>query len=287
LGRAGCLGTLGTHTIGAGHEWGLSGICASDWWRFDYDVANIFGAFTDQWSYDFPGIQNQAYFQIFTGPRLFGCDRPGVEKVDLLFGWRLDWYFNRSFRQLRRDEAALEDDHSPLSQRVGTYYVQCDWATDWRLDRWQISFTNDVDFTGGDGGDEFRTNVVRFRYLRQRGPWQGRIGLNLDFFTGAVDQDRTTPDGAFYITEGLPFADRSQGLLELELGMSHYLRVRPVLSEIGFTVALGPDTEGIRDRIQNKLIHQGLLGDVPQVPVLERGDRFKVDLSVFLVIHFG
>ena len=33
--------------------------------------------------------------------------------------------------------------------------------------------------------------------------------------------------------------------------------------------------------------HRGILGDVPQVPLADRPDRFKFDLTVFLVVHFG
>ncbi len=287
--RAGFVGTLGTHTIGIGHERGVSGILATDFWRLDYDVANTISAFAEQWGYSFPGIQNQTSVELLTGPRFVGGSGPGPGRptFDFLVGMRLDWYFNRSFRQIGGDEVTVEDDHSPLSQRLGTYFIQCDWTDAWRLDRLRFSFTNDSAVTGGDGGDEFRTAQVRLRYLRQRGPWQARAGIGVDLFTGAVDRQRTTPDGAFYITDGLPFADRSQGLLELELGMSHYFRVGPVLSEVGFNIALGPDTEGIRDMLQNQWIHRGILGDVPQVPRIDRDDRFKFDVSVFLVIHFG
>jgi hypothetical protein len=284
--RAGFIGTAGTHTIGIGHERGLAGILASDCWRFDYDVANVISAFTDQWSYNFPGIQNQTSVELLTGPRFSRGSGPGRPTFDFLIGMRLDWYVNRSFRQLRDEEVTVEDVHSHLNQRLGTYIVQCDWTDAWRLDRLRFTFTNDSVVTGGDGGDEFRTAQVRLRYLRQRGPWQARLGVGMDLFTGAVDRQRTTPDGEFYITDGLPFADRSQGLLELELGMSHFYRIGPVLSEIGFNVALGPDTEEIRDTLQNQWIHRGILGDVPQVPKLERADRFKFDVSVFIVIHF-
>jgi hypothetical protein len=283
--RAGLLATLGTHTIGIGHERGISGIVASDLWRLDYDVANTIAAFTDQWSYDLPGIENHTSVTLLTGPRFLSGDGPERTTLDVLVGMRLDWYLNRSFRQIRGDVVEQEDDHSPLSQRLGTYLIQLDWTTAWRLDRLQFSFTNDGEGTGGDGGDEFRTAQARIRYLRQRGPWQARLGLGVDLFTGGVNRHHTTPDGAFYVTEGLPFADRSQGLLELEFGMSHFLRFGPVVSEIGFNIALGPDTEGIRDALQNKWIHQGIL-EGPQVPILDRSDRFKFDLSVFLIVHF-
>jgi len=285
--RAGFVGTAGTHTLGLGHERGVAGILFPlDRWRFDYDIANVISAFDEQWSYDFPGIQNQFSIEALTGYRcpLSGGHRPS--SLDLMVGMRLDWYFNRSFRQLADDERTVEDDHSLLSQRLGTYYIQCDWTEGWRLDRLRLSFTNDTAGTGGDGGDHFRTAQARIRYLRHRGPWQARLGLGMDLFTGSVDQQRTTPDGRFYITQGLPFSDRSQGLLELELGMSHFRRVGPTVTEVGFNVSLGPDTESIRDFFQNNLIHRNLL-HVPEVPLVDRDDRFKFDLSLFLVVHFG
>ncbi len=289
--RAGLTSTLGTHTRSLTNEVGIAGFVplpVSPWraWRLGYDLSNTVGAFNTEWSYHLPGVQNQPVIELFAGPaapttrfELFGS---------LSAGWRLDWFQNRSFKQLRNASVDPRYDYSLLDQRIGTIFLQWDWQTPGGgYRRLRISHQNDAEHTGGDGGDHFRTATVRMRYLVQEGDWQGRLGVGLEFFTGDVIRSRRTARDVYYDTHGLAFDQYSQGLLELELGMSRFIRHGPrQLSEFGFTIALGPDTEGIRNVFQNELVHRNLL-HVPQVPLIDRKDRFKFDIFLYYMLHFG
>ncbi len=120
---------------------------------------------------------------------------------------------------------------------------------------------------------------------RQR--WQRRCGVSLEFFTGATDLERKVNiDGQeFYDTKGLAFADRSQGLFEVEFGLSYFHRRGCHVGEIGFDLELGLDTEEIRDLVQNQFVHKHIT-DTPFVPKVDRPSRFKSDLSVYYMVHF-
>jgi hypothetical protein len=285
--RAGVHGTLGSHTQGLQAELGLvythvaqAGTLFDG--AFTADFSETLGMFGRQWSYEFAGVQSKTSAELvwtsaYQVPYLGGFG----------LGWRVDWFLNRSFEEIGSNSVSPEDEHHHLDQRLGTIILQHDRLCFDGFRRFRFEFQNDVDAIGGDGGDQFRTANIRFLCLRQAGAWQRRCGISLEFFTGETDLDKTVDvgDQRFYDMTGLAFSDRSQGLLEFEFGLSYFHYKGCHLSEIGFDLELGPDTEEIRDVFQNRFVHERITG-TPFVAKVDRPSRFKADLSVYYIVHF-
>jgi hypothetical protein len=246
------------------------------------DASETGGVFGRQWSYEFAGLESKTSAELVW---TVAHHVPWIGGIAL--GWRVDWYANRSFEEIRGGPVSPEDEHRHLDQRLGTLILHHDRLMFDGLRRFRLEFQNDFDGIGGDGGDQFRTAYIRLLWLRQAAMWQRRLGINLDFFTGQTIDGRTVVVNGqeFYDMTGLAFSDRSQGLLGFEFGLSWFHQVGCHLAELGFDLELGPDTEGIRDVIQNQFVHKHITGS-PFVPRVDRSNRFKTDISVFYIVHF-
>ncbi len=278
-GRIGIGGTLGTHTHLADTHVGIAGVLPLRWSYLDYNLSQSFGVLGRQWSYEFPGIEAMTAFEA-----AWRLPLNAEESRQIGLGWRGHWYENRSWDEVHGRTPSFERNFSIMGQRVGTLFVQYDWKQVDDFQRLRFEFGNDAAITGGTGDDEFRTAQARLLYLRQRGDIQYRIGGVLDLFTGVVDQNRVVDE--FYVRNGVEFENWSQGFLGLELGASWFHRINHLMTgELGFNLFIGPDTEGIRDLTQNRITHEPQ--GIPQVPVIERSDRFRFDVRLFYIIHFG
>jgi len=281
--RAEIGGTVGTHTHLGDIEAGLAGVVPLRWSYFDYNIGQTFGVLSRQWSYDYPGIE---YATSAEGTWRLPLDPQETRQIGL--GWRGQWFNNRSWDEVQGRTPSFERNFSAMQQRVGTYFVQYDWKQAGDFQRLRVEFGNDAAMTGGTGEDEYRTAQTRVSYLRQTGNLQYRIGGVMELFTGHVDQNRTTTtgDGEFYVRDGLDFENWSQGFLGVELGMSWFHKINHFMTgELGFNLYMGPDTEDLRNLLQNQVTHEPQ--GIPQVPVVPREDRFRFDVRLFYVIHFG
>lgn len=272
--------TAGTHTVNLSDQVGLEGFLQYKKWQFMVEASRNRGEFQRQWSYAFDGVQDQRSLGFLLGNQYFSL------------GWRSDWFESASFAELLGGEVADEERLSLMNQRLGNLILQSAWNNNENTHH-QVRLTigNDSAILGGDGGDSYRTAQVGIDYLLRRGQWALQAGAGLDLFTGYVDKDdpskrMETEEGLFYDTSAEPFNQWSQGLIEVRLGGSYFIPMDDVIHEIGLSTAFGPDTEGIRNLTQNRMIHQGLLGGIPQVPLVDRGGRFKFDVSVSYKLHF-
>ncbi len=282
--RAGAGGIYGTHTQAANAELGLAGsIPLHQYSYFDYNISQTFGAFSRQWSYEFPGVE---WVTSVEAVWRFPFDLYETEQVG--FGWRGDWFSNRSWDEVHGRTPSYQRNFSIMGQRTGTGFIQYDWKEPGIYRRLRLEIGNDLGAFGGDNGDKFRTAQARLVFLQHQGNFQYRIGGVLELFVGDTDYRRTTttPAGQFLVTRNLPFADWSQGFLGLQLGFSWFHRIsRLITGEFGVTLFAGPDTESIRDLAQNQFTHapQG----IPRVPLIDRDDRFRFDVRLFYILHFG
>jgi len=281
--RAGAGGIYGTHTQAADAELGLAGSIPLRYAYFDYNISQTYGAFSRQWSYEFPGVEwvtsVEAVWRLPVA--LYESEQFGV-------GWRGDWFANRSWDEVHGRVPSFQRNFSIMGQRTGTAFIQYDWKQPGDFRRLRLEVGNDLGALGGDNGDKFRTAHARLAFLRHQGDFQYRIGGVLELFVGDINYNRTTttPAGQFLVIENVRFADWSQGFLGLELGLSWFHRIsRLITGEFGVTMVAGPDTESIRDLAQNQITHapQG----IPRVPVIDRSDRFKFDVRLFYILHFG
>ncbi len=306
--RVGIGGVFGTHTSSVDARAGLAGVLpvmtnhAGDQIRLTFNILAAAAANDKQWGYNFAGEETRLFAEVVPElpilydylPSLFDVGRR--TNAHLAVGYRLTWYDNNSYDRINGRPTTPETDQDLMSQRLATLFLQLDFTTcgplldcvpaNYTQHRIRFEFENDS-VLGGDGGDEFRTHTSRLLYLAQSGPLQLRAGLLLELFTGQVDLDATVtgPGGEFFDTTGLAFNDRSMGFFGVELGASWFHPVGFHYGELGFNVTFGPDTEGIRDTFQNEFVHQRILG-IPQVPRIDRGDRFRFDAGVFYILHF-
>ncbi len=282
--RGGVLGWGGTHTVAGITEIGAAGVLpAGQFLEFDYNFSQTFAAYDRQWSFHFPAAEWVTYAEVAWRLAL---NQNATHHVGA--GWRGAWFQDKSWDEWNGQEAAAGRGFSQVSQRTGTVFVQYDWKGVDTFSRIRFETGNDLGVMGGDDGDRFRTAMARLTYLHQTGGLQYRIGGVMELFTGATDYARTvsTPAGTFLVTDGLFFADNSQGFLGLNLGVSwlHHLN-QMIHGELGVTLIIGPDNERIRDLFQNQAIH--VPRNIPQVPLLDRNDRFRFDVQLFYILHFG
>lgn len=282
---------VGTHTQCVDAFVGLGGslpfeLAGRDF-RFDYRATTTFAAYERQWSYQYQGFQQNSNAEIFLGtqrtqlnPRSFGA------------GLRFDWYYNRSWDQIGGEASNIYNDYSVLDQRLGTYFFQYDYADVGQaggFHRYRLEVGNDAGIFLGDKGDDFRTAQVTIRKIRQFETLQLRLAMTLDLFTGEVDVNRTTSNqygDPVYDTNGLAFSEQSQGFLGFEIGASLFRTFGAnATGEFGFDLTLGPDSEELRDFFQNQLVHRP--SGLPAVPLVDRPGRFRADLQLFFVLHYG
>lgn len=269
--------TLGTHTVNLQNQLGLSSRLRYNGWQLGVDASTVSGIFGRQWAFDFPAVENQSSLAFLMGHRLLSA------------GLQLDWFNNRSFAELGGGAVPDDERFFQLQQRLGTFFLQSDFeAPDGCFHGIRVSLGNDSRFLLGDGEDHFRTAQAAINYMLQFGQLQLRTGVAMDLFTGDVDHSRVveTPDGPFVVNQDLFLADRSQGLISVELGASYFLPHERGLSEFGISLFGGPDTEGIRNTLQNRFVHRGIL-DAAQIPLVDRPDRFQFDVRLFYTYRFG